>query len=262
MDFIKKHYEKILLCAVLLGLVGALVMMGFIIELDKQKSQDMKNNFFGGKVQPLPELDFTMQTNLVDRLQSPLDLDFSTTNKLFNPVQWQKDVNGKLIKITGDNVVGPGAAVVTKITPLNFVLTLDAVETNAQPPGYFISVERQDATFPQQRRPQRHYASLGEKNPVFTITNVIGPADNPDKLILKLSDGGSATVSKDKPFQRVDGYSADLKYDPEGLKWLGRRVGADLKFAGDDYNIVAIHENEVILSAQSNQKRTTLRYAP
>ena len=117
MDFIKKHYEKILLCAVLLGLVGALVMMGFIIELDKQKSQDMKNNFFGGKVQPLPELDFTMQTNLVDRLQSPLDLDFSTTNKLFNPVQWQKDVNGKLIKITGDNVVGPGAAVVTKITP-------------------------------------------------------------------------------------------------------------------------------------------------
>jgi hypothetical protein len=262
MDFIKKHYEKILLCAVLLGLVGALVMMGFVIEMDKQKSQDVKNSFFGGKIQALPELDFTQQTNLVERLQSPPDLDFSTSNKLFNPVQWQKDVNGKLIKITGDNVIGPGAAVITKITPLYFILTFEAVETNAQPIGYFISVENQAAAYPQQRRPLRHYATLGEKNNIFTITNIIGAPGNPDQVVLKLSDGGTATVTPGKPFQRVDGYSADLKYDPEGLKWPARRVGADLKFAGDDYNIVAIHENEVILSAQSNQKRTTLRYAP
>jgi hypothetical protein len=53
-----------------------------------------------------------------------------------------------------------------------------------------------------------------------------------------------------------------LKYDPERFVRTGQRAGADLKFAGDDYNIVAIHQNEVILSAQSNQKRTTLRYAP
>jgi hypothetical protein len=262
MDFIKKHYEKILLCAVLLGLVGVLVLMGFIIEADKEKSDEVKNNLIHPKVQPLPEMDFTQQTNLVERLQSSPELDFSTTNKLFNPVQWQKDVNGKLIKITGDNVIGPGAAVITKITPLYFILTFEAVETNAQPAGYFISVENQAAAYPQQRRPQRHYASVGEKNPVFTLDHITGAPENPDQLILKLSDGGTATVSKDKPFQRVDGYSADLKYDPEGLKWAARRVGADLKFAGDDYNIVAIHQDEVILSAQSNQKRTTLRYAP
>lgn len=262
MEFIKKHYEKILLCAVLLGLVGVLVLMGFLIEADKEKSEEVKNNLISGKVQPLPDLDFTEQTNVLERLQVPLDLDFSTTNKLFNPVQWQKDVNGRLIKITGDNVIGGGAAVITKITPLYFTLTFDSVETNTQPPGYFVTVERQAAAFPQQRRPQRHYASVGEKNPVFTLVSITGAPENPDQLILKLSDGETVTLSKDKPFQRVDGYSADLKYDPEGLKWQGRRVGADLKFAGDDYNIVAIHQNEVILSEQSNQKRTTLQYAP
>src|SRR5665213_2110377 len=117
MEFIRKHYEKILLCAVLLGLVGALVMMGFIIVADKEKSEQIKKGFFGGTNQPLPALDLTRQTKANERLQTPLSLDFSTTNKLFNPVQWQKDVNGRLIKITGDNVIGAGAVVVTKHKP-------------------------------------------------------------------------------------------------------------------------------------------------
>ena len=262
MEFIKKHYEKILLCAVLLGLVGALVMMGFIIVADKEKSEEIKKGFFGGKPQPLKPLDLTRQTNAIQRLQAPLSLDFSTKNKLFNPVQWQKDVKGRLIKITGDNVVGAGAVVVTKITPLYLVVTLDSLETNVQPPGYFVSFESQAAVQPFARRPVKHFVSAGEKSPVVTLDHITGPADNPDQLFLKLSDGSTVAVSKDKPFQRVEGYTADLKYDPEGLKRTALRVGADLKFAGDDYNIVAIHQDEVILSAQSNQKRTTLRYAP
>ena len=105
----------------------------------------------------------------------------------------------------------------------------------------------------------------GEKNDAFTIVDVNGSPENPAqlKLILQLTDTGErATLSKDKPFRRVDGYSADLKYDPEGKKWQGQRVGADLKFAGDDYIIVAINQDTVILLARSNQKKTTLTYSP
>ena len=69
-------------------------------------------------------------------------------------------------------------------------------------------------------------------------------------------------MSKDKPFRRVDGYKADLKYDPEEKNWQDQRVDANLKFAGDDYIIVAISENGVVLSAKSNQKKTTLTYNP
>jgi hypothetical protein len=53
-----------------------------------------------------------------------------------------------------------------------------------------------------------------------------------------------------------------LKYDPEGKKWQQQRVGAVLKFADDDYIIVAINQDTVILSARSNQKKTTLTYSP
>ena len=40
MDFVKKHYEKILLTVVLLGLVGALVFLPFLIANDQQTVSD------------------------------------------------------------------------------------------------------------------------------------------------------------------------------------------------------------------------------
>ena len=53
----------------------------------------------------------------------------------------------------------------------------------------------------------------------------------------------------------------DLKYAPENKTWTSRRVGDPLFFNGEDYNIVAITENEVVLSAKSNQKKWTVKYS-
>ena len=137
------------------------------------------------------------------------------------------------------------------------------METNEFGARYIIGVERQAAASSWQRTKRQHYATVGEKNEAFTITAVKGPPDNPTQLVLRLTDTGeSAVLSKDKPFRRVDGYKADLKYGPEGKNWQDQRVNDKLKFAGDDYIIVAISENEVVLSAKSNQKKTTLTYNP
>ena len=262
MDFVKKHYEKILLSVVLLGLVGALVFLPFLIISDQDTQRRMKEGIISVKVAPLPALDLTRETNVSARLQSPYKLDFSTTNKLFNPVPWQRKADGTLIK---GSQAGPTAAVVTKITPLCLILTLDSIETNEFGARYVISMERQAAVLPAQRGKRQHYASVGEKNETFTIAVVNGSPDNPAQLelILQLTDTGErATLSKDKPFRRTDGYSADLKYDLEGKKWQGQRIGADLKFAGDDNIIVAINQDTMILLARSNQKKTTLTYSP
>jgi len=265
MDFIKKNYEKIVLGVVLLGLVGALGFLPVLIHKDYQEQEDNKNGIIHGKVAPLPALDMSRQDGVIQRLKSPYELDFSTTNKLFNPVEWKKDVSGNLIKITTGNELVQ-AAVITKITPLYLVLALDSVITNelGTPPRYAISVERQAAVNLAFRRRVQRYVSVDDpKKDIFTLVQVQGTPENPTQLILKLADTGeTAVVSKDKPFQRVDGYMADLKYDPERFSRTGQRLGADLKFAGDDYNIVAIGPNEVVLSAASNQKKTTLRYAP
>ena len=262
MDFLKKHYEKILLGVVLLGLVGAMVFLPFLILHDRNMLDEKRTGIIHHPVRPLPPLDLTEQSNALQRLQLAYHLNFETTNRLFNPVEWQKAVNGALIKIESGNEVGPQAAKVTAITPLYFTLTLDSVETNEFGARYVIGVERQAAAAAWQRARRQHYASVGDKNEAFTIIAVNGPPGNPTQLILRLTDSGErATLSQNKPFRRVDGYMANLKYSPEGKSWQDQRVGDDLKFAGDDYIIVAINQNEVVLSAKSNQKKTTLIYS-
>jgi hypothetical protein len=261
MDFIKKHYEKIILGVVLLGLVGVLVLFRFIISADQSQQEEMSTTIISGKVTPLPSLDLTAQSNVLTRLQSPPNFDFSTTNKLFNPLEWKKAANGTIFPVkTGNEIVQ--AAVVTKITPLYFMVALDSVETNEFGTRYVISVERQGAPNPFMRRKQEHYVSLGDKTDAFALTNSVGSVENP-QLVLKLTGtGDTVTISKDKPYQRVDGYMADLKYPLENKIFNGRREGSMISFGGEDYIIVAIHQDEVILSAASNQKRTTLRYTP
>jgi hypothetical protein len=151
---------------------------------------------------------------------------------------------------------------------------MDSVTTNELGALYKFSIEDQAAVIPAQRHKRPHYSSLakgydtvtdklGGKNEGYTLKEVKGPPENPDQLVLVLADTqATATLSKDKPFRRVDAYSADLKYDPGNFSRAGLRVGDHLSFAGDDYNVIDIQSNAVILLAQSNQKHYTLTYTP
>ena len=269
MEFIKKNYEKIILSLVLLGLVGVLAFMPVLIIYDQQRMRDLRTTYIPSKITPLPPLDLSRQQAVLDRLKSPYGLDFSTTNKLFNPVKWMKTKDGSIAKAAG---LGPNAAVVTNLTPLDFSITLDSVTTNELGARYAFSIEDQSAVFPGQRHARHHYASKGEtvpdktvegKNEGFTLVDVKGPPENPDQLVLKLADTQETVImSKAKPFRRVDAYTADLKYAPENLTRTGLRVGDHLSFAGDDYNVIAIDKNGVILLAQSNQKKYILPFTP
>jgi hypothetical protein len=261
MEFIKRNYEKIILSLVLLGLVGVLIGMWFVIQADVQSMTDLKNTYLSGPVRPLPDLDLSGPEAALVRLKTPPALDFSTTNKLFNPVQWQKNKVGVPVRAER---LGVQAAVVTKITPLYFSISLDSVMTNALGARYVIFVESPAAALPALRHPQRHYLSVSNKlNNLFTLQAVKGPAEDPTQLVFRLADTGeTALVSKDQPFRRVDGYTADLKYDPENLKFTAQRVGDHFSFGGDNYNIIAIDQNGVILLAQSNQRKWPLPYAP
>jgi hypothetical protein len=272
MQFIKNHYEKILLGTVLLGLVGVLVAMSFVIVADREKMNQLRNSFFPKAPQPLPDLDLKAQNEAMSRLATLPVLDWSATNRLFNPVQWQVDKNGKLKKIDNDTVSGPGAVVVTKIEPLYFIITLESATTNEVGGLYTFTEEDQSASLAWERRLRRHYLAPGEtvqdktvtgKDESFKLVSVTGPSENPDELTLKLlGTGETVKLSKAKPFRRVDGFTADLSYAPDKLTFPGLRVGGSIKFGGDTYNIIGIDQNRVVLFAQSNQKRWTKTYAP
>jgi hypothetical protein len=269
MDFVKKHYEKILLAVVLLGLVGALVFLPFLIAKDQDEQRKNTLVVLNPPVKPLVPLELLRQTNAIERVQLPYTVDFSTTNKLFNPLQWQKKPDGTMVPVKPGSV-GPEAVMVTKITPLYLILSLDSMDTNSlatnvQSARFVISVERQAAALPGQRIARKHYASWGEKVDMVKIVEVKGSLEEPAQLqlVLQVTDvTNRVTIARDKPFRRVDGYMADLKYDLEGQKWTGKRVGQVLRFGGEDYNIVAITQDQVIISARSNQKKTVRPYSP
>lgn len=261
MDFLKKHYEKILLGVMLAGLIGGLIFMLFYIASDKEKMESVSSSLTTPRAKILTNLDLTVQDSAAARLKSTYNLDLDTTNKLLNPLEWQKTSDGTLIPA---RKTGLQVAVVTNITPLYLILSLDNVVTNELGAGYFIKVERQAAAKSQDRSPVRRYVSNSEKgNPIFELAQVKGVPENPDVLMLKLVDSGEVVpVTKDKPFRRPDGYMADIVYNLEHKAFHKKRVGDKFSFAGVDCVVVGINANEVILEDQSNQKKTPLPLVP
>jgi hypothetical protein len=264
MDFLKKHYEKVLLGAVLLGLAGAVGFLFFKIGSEKEELQRKETELTTPRVTPLPELDLSAYETILQRLGIPALLDLSAPHKLFNPMPWRKIPDGRLVKIDA-NSVGPRAVVVTKLTKLNLELTLDTISVEDSVPKFTIGVKREAAPKPSERVKTSRFCKVGDKNDLFLVKAIRGPQDSPTNVVLVLNDTGEeavVTTNKSNPFRRVDGYMADLKYGPETKSWPTRRVHSlpPLNFNGETYDIVAINKNEVVLKAKSNQKKWSIPY--
>src|ERR1039458_1853851 len=77
MDFLKKHYEKVLLGVVLLGLAVAVAFLPFKIASEKQKLEDMRNQLIHPKVKELTNLDLSLPDAVLKRMAAPALVDFS-----------------------------------------------------------------------------------------------------------------------------------------------------------------------------------------
>jgi len=265
MNFLKKNYEKILLGAVLLGLLGLVLLLPIVITADKAALTAITQTIVDTPPKPLPPLDMSGESSILARIQSPYTLDLKTTNRLFNPMKWQKTSDGRLIENKYGNETGPEAIKIANVKPLYFILKLDSIEPANQfsAARYVISIQRQGAQNPGQRSPRDTYISVGEKNNTFLLVSANGSPDSPQLVLQMNNSGETVNLSKIQPHQSVDGYTADLTYPPLTKKWDNSRVGDVLKnIDGDDYIVVVIDQNEVVLSAESNQKKTTLTYQP
>jgi hypothetical protein len=261
MDFLKKHYEKIILGVVLIGLAVAVAVLPFFISSERDKLSEMKSQVLHPKVKQLTNIDLTVSMESMKRLASPAVVDFGPPNRLFNPMPWQKSADGHLI---ARESVGPNRVIVTNITPLFLVLTLDSVTPSDSGPKYVIGIEKQAAATASHRNKRQSLCSTNPptKNDTFTMLDVKGKPDDPSQIIVELNDSGEkAVITKDQPFHRIDGYTADMHYDPEKKNWKVQRVGSHLAFNGEEYNIVAITQNEVVLSAKANGKKWPLKAA-
>ena len=264
MDAIKKHYEKVLLGLVLVLALAALALLLFWIPSEKATLEETRNQILQRPVKSLSNLDLTISDGVVKRLDAALGADFGRPHNLVNPLIWQKGSDGRLFKAEKGDEIGPEAAMVTNTRPLYLVLTFDSVGatsgggTNI---GYMVGIERQASPAVEKRRKKQTAARLNEKKEdILTLREVKGPPENPTELLIELSDTGEQVrLSKEKPFKRVEGYLADIRYDPEKKSFIARRVGDRVIINSERYNIVAITENEVVVLQELTGKKFTIR---
>ena len=117
MDLLKKHYEKIILGGVLLILAVGAALLPVMIGKERDDLNE-KEQMIVVPPKSLDPLNFSTQQVRIVELKTAALLDLATTNKVFNPLLWQKEPDGRILKIKTGEETGPKALVVTKLTPL------------------------------------------------------------------------------------------------------------------------------------------------
>ncbi len=273
MQFLKNHYEKIILSLVLLGLIGGVVLLS--IQVSGVKSDIKKTEEELGApvtnpvvLQPRDSYDSALQKG-----NNPPAIDLATGHRLFNPYRWVKDGKGDIIKVDRDDVLGPGAMKVLSVTNLQFIIALVRVSGSGENPTYQISTMREKLD----PRPKSHFLRLNDKsklpipyaetNLVLTVKEAKGDAANPTELVLELEKpeemGGLTvvTIKPGEPYKELVSREVDLSYPPENRIISKAKLNDSLLLGGETYKVIAITDRQVIFEAQ-NKKRTIIDYTP
>lgn len=250
MQFLKNHYEKVVLSLVLLLLAVAVFLLPERVSPVDDAAVPPSNK-------PVEAVNLSTNEQTLSNLQGLASVQLDGDHNTFNPVLWRRKADGSLWKITSLNEIGAGAVRILKTnSPLYFMLSYEGVN----PPNYQVGVTQETNKNVNLRGKVPKYARVGEKTEFFKILKVVGQPESPEGLVLEVNEvKDPVTISREIPYKAVAGYTADLAYSPQNLTWRERRTGDALVFEGETNNIVDISADEVVLSASSG-KRTTIKY--
>src|SRR5687768_10534697 len=122
MEFLRAHYEKVILSMVLLGLAAAAVFMPLKVSKERQSSQEREESIVNRPVTPMKPVDLTTNVIVMARLEQRSKFKYGGEHNIFNPVRWQRRPDGGVIK---GSEAGIGALKVTGIRPLHYRMTFD-----------------------------------------------------------------------------------------------------------------------------------------
>ncbi|MEN9572823.1 MAG: hypothetical protein RL514_678 [Verrucomicrobiota bacterium] len=273
MEFLKNHYEKLILGLTLLLLAAGAVVLVFQAgsvqaELDGYRKTIVESD---GK-RPAAD-DSKARRELLARVSRPPQTDFVNVHKVFNPDAWYVDTNGNLI--AGTNV-GVGRLVVQSITPQNLILWLESVGGTVGRESVKINAIRQFGRTVADQGKKQLSLSLTTTNAVNMLDNasklqvfareIGGSPDNPEVKLELIEPGKEPlkfTLSKAQGFTNVFEYIAFIVYPVESnFVWRAARKGQPLAFAGDTNIVVEITATNVVVRANSNDKATTVPLGP
>lgn len=269
MDFLKKHYEKVILSVVLLGLVVAAAGLPYLVAKTRQQIEETVSGVVKRQPKPWKVTNLTTNQEALNRMVAPVRLELSGGHNLFNPVRWLRTPSGALVKLDTGGKIGPEAVKILATRPLNLNVTFDVAGPRGEGMAYNVAVIRETGVG--SASPRRASAVPLQKAQFFRITKVEGNPADPSALHIQLDpkalqlddDFPSIVVQKGQPYNQVVGYLADLEYPFDNKTFLGRKEGDSIALSVDrtgqeSYKIVVITEDQVVLSAKST-KKTTIR---
>ena len=262
MEQIKEHYEKAILGLAMLALVYVAygVLTDNSEEAIAEQIQARSRPALEQKKEMSP-MDMRRYHGTLARLEKDEPLNLSNPHNLFNPVQWRVTRQGTTLKVELGNEIGAGAIELIETRPLYLKIEYRGTTGTAPNTRYRFAVTREAAEIKKKRLRMTTSAQLNDKDTrdLFTMIKIVGDPADPTAFELQLANNaGNITVEKGKLFQRIDGYTANLKYGPDNKTYANKRVRDKLFFADDGHNIVAIGKREVVLSTASTSKRTTI----
>ncbi len=262
MEQLKEHYEKAILGLAMLALVY--VAYGVLTDNSEEAIAEQvqaRSRPALEQKKEMPPMEMRGYHGTLARLEKAETLNLSNPHNLFNPVQWRVTRQGTTLKVESGKEIGAGAIELSETGPLYLKIEYRGTTGTAGNTRYRFAVTREAAETKKKRLRMTTTAQLNDKDTrdLFTLIKIVGAPD-PTAFELQLANNaGNVTVEKGKLFQRIDGYTATLKYAPDNKTYANKRVRDKLFFADDGHNIVAIGKREVVLSTASTSKRTTIR---
>ena len=259
MDFLRKHYEKVLLSIVLLCLAGLAAVLPFSLEA-VQGNIDSQQRYNPRIFTPDDTTAGIAGLLAEDRKMAQVRLSDGEHN-LFNPVGWMPTDRG-LVKDPLYRRRGVSAFEITSIHPLFFMVAFREEHVDSDGDiSYSFDVTRQAHRKKSMRRASRRQCELGGDNEIFALLEVKGSPREPSGFVLQLQeDQRRIEVGRNEPFREVVGHAADLIYPPKpGLKFRDRRRNETVTIDGREYMVVVVTEDEVMLRDERTRNQSVIR---
>jgi len=252
MQFLKKHFEKIILSAVLAGLGAAAVWLSMAVTETKNPTTAVPVSLPRIRELPGVESNLALLSNAVVNLTNAPAFTLTGEHNLFNPVTWKMRPDGYLFKM---KVAGVDALEVTGIRPLYFTIGLEGQAGE----GYRIFIQPPLGT-------KARSVFVRPNNKVTPATPYIlvgtnAAAENPSEATIQLfipETGETNSVTANAPYKRVAGYESDLKYSGSDATnvFLKKHVEDQLLISGERFTIIAIASNAVTVQDNRTTRRT------
>jgi hypothetical protein len=262
MEFLKRHYEKIVLCVVLLGLAGAAVWIKMEIShvsegLEVPTTSEPRPSRKNSAAPTLAPVDLSTDELALAQITNPPSVVLSGEHNLFNPVTWKRNTNGDFLKILKS---GPDALTVTNITPLYTIIGYDHPVGSG---GVYVMTYQTHTDLSRPGRKVPEFARQDEKvkSGLYIIRGIKGAQDDPTELELEIPETGeTVSVTTNSPYKRVDSYIADLRYEPELKSMQRTHVDSAIKLDGELYKVIEINSNAVRVQANKTTKVTEVKW--